>query len=92
MKATAIISKLQSMVNEHGDFDVKVSYSDDDMSYCERLQPDDFDIDMYWDERNNNWHGGWICIDRLFDTEDCDCMYNGMDYNDYAIEKALLNE
>lgn len=90
MKATKLIAELQQLVNEHGDFDLNAGYFDDDFSYQEHLQSNEFDITVNWDDRDNDWHGGWICIERLHE-EECDCMYDGMDYNDYEIEQAIKN-
>lgn len=70
MKATRLIEKLQNMVNEHGDFDLKVGYTDDEYSYSEYLNPEDCDIDVDWDDRDNHWYGGWLLIDKNSDEEE----------------------
>jgi len=70
MKATELIEKLQNMVNQHGDFDLKIGYTDDEYSYNEYLQPEEFDVFVNWDDRDNDWNGGWIYFSRIYENDE----------------------
>jgi len=63
MKATEIIKQLTTLVNEHGDFDLKVGYCDDDSAYVNYWQPEDITMSIDWDDRDNEWNGCWLFID-----------------------------
>ena len=69
MKATELIEKLYNAVNNHGDFDIKVALYDDETSARYECSTDDgWGIDFYFDQRDNQMGGGWICVDNS--TED----------------------
>ena len=70
MKATELIEKLQNVVNQHGDFDLKIGYTDNEYSYNECLQPKEVDIFVNWDDRDNDWNGGWIYFSRIYENDE----------------------
>lgn len=67
MKATELIKKLQNAVTNHGDFDIKVDWSDDD-ECIDMTTNADYDISFEWaDEVNgvskdNHCYGGVIYV------------------------------
>ena len=72
MTATELIKKLQNEVNNHGDFELKVGLYDDEYSYGESFMPGEYNMDVNWDDRDNDWNGGWINISRANSEDDED--------------------
>ena len=52
MKATELILALQNVVNNHGDFDVKINIHDEEYSYDMTID-DDWDVSFQWNDENN---------------------------------------
>jgi len=75
MKATELIKKIQNAVNNHGDFDVKIHFLDDE-NCVDIITNEDWNMDFFWcDEsdgfsKQNQHYGGVICVDYLEDVEE----------------------